>query len=100
MGTVRNYACSRCRFCHEGLERFDALIAGPSFKVICHDCQELYDVSREGGWPEEGSDWLPTPQEAQCPKGAKHRAELWPEDRPCPKCGKPMNEGEITIFAD
>ena len=47
MGTVRKYACSHCHFCHEGLDRVDALMAGPTFKVICHDCQALHYVSRE-----------------------------------------------------
>lgn len=100
MGTVRNYACLHCYYCHEGLERVDALMSGPTFKVICRDCGDQHDVSREEGWPEEGVDWRPADQDAHCPKNDDHRAELWPEDQPCPECGKAMHKGELMALAD
>ena len=98
MATQFYYRCSNCGFTHYGFDRLDELMAGPTFKIECRDCQELYDIGPFDRPPNERRN--PPEADPKCPEDSDHDCRLWPQEQPCPRCGAPLEKGWGGADAD
>lgn len=106
MGVLQGFACSACDY--------GAMVAGGDSltmscvtrTVSCISCRELLDVVTRsfelGNFPPPSAERDDVAPEAplQCPEGMSHEVTAWEKGGPCPRCGKPMEEGESFILTD
>ena len=100
MGSRYRHHCEGCGYEVDVSGKIHVGFASKTATVTCATCKRLFDVLlSEEPW-KEGPD--PHEVDLRCPneKGKKHKVRPWPVKRPCPRCGKTMRKGELTLLWD
>ena len=101
MGSHIECKCKKCGYetaCSGGKDcGFLAVVQ----TMICEDCKELADVLI-GCRGEEGPTGDPEYDKRMniCPTCNGKNIKIWSDQRPCPKCGAGMDEGEFVLHWD
>jgi Zn finger protein HypA/HybF involved in hydrogenase expression len=98
MGSKFEFRCDTCGYTAEVSGGPDAGFYVLVETMVCNDCKELVDVLI-GGKPQPAGD--PKKVTPRCP--ICHDSDVSPWDtrnRPCPKCGSSMEQGEVTVMWD
>ena len=102
MGCRLRFTCTACEYTAEVSGGDDSGMAHLTTTIVCEDCKELSDILT--GYlveTEEGRMFKnEPPSKFECGRSHKHRIRRWTTGDPCPKCGKPMDEGEATVLWD
>jgi hypothetical protein len=98
MGSRFEFRCNACGYSAEVSGGQDAGFCVLVETIVCNDCEELVDaVIGERPGP-EGAVRKVTPR---CPICGDSEVSPWETgDRPCPKCGGSMEQGELTVMWD
>ncbi len=99
MGQQNQFRCESCGY--------EAIVSGgddfgmraSTTTIVCETCEELYDVTTAEfpPYPHQSDFELGEPL---CPKNREHPIRRWPYLGPCPRCGRQMVLGEVTINWD
>ena len=93
----------RCTSCGYGATISGGLDSGFRVTVrtmVCPDCRELVDVL-VGAYGKEGGTGDPEFDKGlnRCPECSGRKVTVWPERKPCPKCGERMlNQGLVVMW--
>lgn len=97
MGQLRQFKCGSCGYEAEVSGGPDCGMIAQTVTVACEECKSLQDavvILMDGRSGEHKRKPL------RCGRSAKHRVRLWTEAGECPKCGTPMETGEVTCLWD
>ena len=98
MGTHYQFICDHCGFKAEVSGGFDVGMITATQTITCQDCSNLMDI-------EVGDAPITKPEDVakmtlRCPKLSRHNVTQWSHPGSCPKCGKTMTRGPITVHWD
>ncbi len=114
MGALFKFECESCKYSAEvsGGPDCGMMIDSETNTMVCNECKNLVDVNTYDGPeiidgmiqlikidinnPEEILDKEPL----YCPKCHSTNLTAWSEDIGCPKCGKKMIRGDLTVLWD
>jgi hypothetical protein len=101
MGAWFKFACSSCGYTAEVSGGRDVGMVAVVQTSTCTRCRDLVDVII-GYWGTDGAtgDAEYDRDLGKCPKCDGTAVVSWPEGRPCPKCGDPMEQGGTTALWD
>lgn len=85
MAVSNTFRCPSCKNLTMALGEKQAIMSGEMHGVLCEDEQEVFDCDSTS---------------EKCPNDPTHRARVWLEPWPCPKCGAPMTRGEPAMAYD
>lgn len=97
MGEAFEFKCPECGYRAEVCGKSDWGMTVELTTYSCVDCRKLRDLVTARGIYGEG---LPKRRVPHCPRGKTHRITPWLAGGPCPRCGGPMGEGEISSIWD
>ena len=97
MGQRYEFCCESCGYTAEVSGDIDSGDRYGTTTIVCHDCQELYDVT-VADFHVSGIE--PKAFPARCPKDPSHRIEEWTYPGQCPRCGGQMTQGDMVCLWD
>ena len=68
--------------------------------MTCADCQQLVDVITGPPLPNMPLDEDLNNSIGKCPQSSRTNINIWPDTRPCPKCGETMQQGDLGVLWD
>jgi hypothetical protein len=108
VGFASDYHCSACGYSvDEMVSGYSVGMASHVVGVSCYDCKELR-VAQIPGHPagpgafeaRSAIELGQVPAGVRCPKSVRHRVAVWEAPGPCPRCGKPLDEGDQMMMWD
>ncbi len=98
MGSLYQFTCDDCGLEVEVSGGFDLGMVSASQTIACQDCGSLQDVG-VGDAPTTSAEDVAS-MTLHCSKSGKHSVTQWSHPGPCPKCGKTMVRGPLTVNWD
>ena len=117
MGALFTFVCPDCGYEAEVSGGLDFGMLCATHTVSCPTCKALSDMDVSGepwtvmDWMQlEGEDEQPSiqrvaqaewmPSRIRCGLDGRHKAELWSDPGPCPRCGAIMKRGQMEMLWD
>jgi hypothetical protein len=100
MGTWHEFRCEGCNYHTTVSGKRDVGMVAVTNTVICRECSEVVDVL-VGAYGKDGPTGDPGMDRDlhRCPNCHGRDTDPWPKKRPCPKCGKRMEDtGDFTLW--
>ena len=98
MGSEYRFTCDDCGFEAEVSGGFDVGMVAATQTIACRECGDLTDVD-VGDAPSTSPEDVPK-MALHCPKSPRHEVTQWNHPGPCPRCGKTMTRGPLTLLWD
>lgn len=99
MGTLYDFACSRCSYTIMMSSGPDAGESGYYHAALCHTCRPKTLVNAAQSvepFERRSTD----AKDYVCPRSRTHRLTLWGHPGPCPRCGTTLLRGTNMLMWD
>ena len=101
MGSQSEFKCDKCGYIAHVSGGPDRGMVAFVETMVCADCKELVDVLVAIEGPDGP---VKDPSRAEdfdrCPECRGKSVTSWPKERPCPKCGGHVSQGEEFLLWD
>jgi Zn finger protein HypA/HybF involved in hydrogenase expression len=95
LGAYYEFKCLGCKYTTEVSGGEDYGFRLQTLTMVCPDCMSLVDVITKPGFPDQEE------LVGKCTHCHSTKVKSWnPEEKPCPKCGKKMEKGPLTVYWD